>query len=441
MSDSTNSSFRFRYRFHAAGQGLFSSGSLIGPGTINPFHWVFDCGSTSSKKVLRPKIESYRDLVIGNSLDLLCISHFDNDHVSGLSDLLSGLHVRTVVMPYLSATERLILGSRCRKPSSQYIRFLSNPVLFLLNEAASVDQIVLVGRDQSGDAGENTNVPLDPSPERRESWDLKLAVSSYGDPRKLVTARTYSLAREKGTTLIAANDSFDAVAVHHACYPAAWEFKFFHKPIDSIHEDNFRMIVANCLPSGEIPANGTELASALRYKPTRKRIKNCYENLVCRLPREDINSTSLCVYSGPNLENFQTSRTSQPWPNPVLGGHDLPFYGMPSSPEICSILYTGDADFSVRPNRDELREFLGHERWRNIFILQVPHHGSKFNWEIGSSNEFGHSYSLFCADEHNRQYKHPSREVILDLLNRNPLVANKDTGWSWRGVALFAANP
>jgi hypothetical protein len=110
-----------------------------------------------------------------------------------------------------------------------------------------------------------------------------------------------------------------------------------------------------------------------------------------------------------------------------------------------SLLYTGDADFSLPDNRQELRDFLSDPknaipvpiRWDQVAILQVPHHGSSFNWQVGTAIEFLHRWSVFCADETHRGYKHPHREVLLDLLHRGPLLANKHQGWNWHGTVHF----
>jgi beta-lactamase superfamily II metal-dependent hydrolase len=91
----------------------------------------------------------------------------------------------------------------------------------------------------------------------------------------------------------------------------------------------------------------------------------------------------------------------------------------------------------LKKNRSELMQFLAEDRWRHVWVLQVPHHGSRNNWEIGAASEFTHGHSVFCADETHRGYQHPHREVVIDLIHRGPVLANKQIGWTFHGNACF----
>ena len=114
-----------------------------------------------------------------------------------------------------------------------------------------------------------------------------------------------------------------------------------------------------------------------------------------------------------------------PWP----GRHQRP-----------AILYLGDADLQPNEHRDELKRFLTDERWQSIYVLQIPHHGSKHNWQIGSANEFHHQWSVFSADPLYKHH-HPDQAVLLDLLGRNPLLVDRIAGVGWSGLCHFANRP
>lgn len=176
----------------------------------------------------------------------------------------------------------------------------------------------------------------------------------------------------------------------------------------------------------------------LIYGKCATTIKVIYKAL---LPKgESVNSTSLCVYIGPDLDRVQDCWTAEPSPQPILGPCDVSCrLHLPPLHCLVSILYAGDANFKVRSNRLELLEFLIRERWHRIAILQVPHHGSRNNWETGSAADFPQRYSVFCGDEARRSPGHPHREVVLDLLHRGPLLANRSSGWSLRGGGAFAS--
>lgn len=436
--------FQFTYRFHPAGQGIFASGTVADVESSVPFHWVFDCGSVSTAHVMRVA-QSYRNIVIEDSLDLLCISHFDHDHVSGLAALLSGLHVGTVVLPYYSKLETLILGSRYTRPAPEYLQFLGNPIAYILERAASVRTIIIVGSPPD-DGPPFPNLPARPpnieGPRNSESpkrlWTFNPEkLSASAEPPILDTA-TLHAAAECGTLLCNESSSF----MGYGCpitSSARWEFLFFHKPLEHAGVPFIHRRVASQLAAIRRKTPKADLTTILSDPESRKKIRAAYSTglVDLGLQNESINSTSLSLYAGPELERFQGSDLSPPWPHPFIGRHLYYHGGIHHFLDFCSVLYTGDADLQPPANRQELKSFLTLPRWQRIALLQVPHHGSRNNWQIGSAREFSHHYSVFCADEFHQKFKHPHREVLLDLTNQNPVLANKTNGCSWHGRAYF----
>jgi len=95
---------------HAVGHGGFHTGAM-GRGSAR-LRWVYDCGSLRSAGQTRLSTEIER-LATGTdgekrNIDLLFISHFDRDHVSGIVELMSKVDVGTVIIPYLDDLERTI---------------------------------------------------------------------------------------------------------------------------------------------------------------------------------------------------------------------------------------------------------------------------------------------------------------------------------------------
>lgn len=87
---------RFTRSFHAVGQGAFYSED-IEQNRQRIFRMVYDCGSLTLKKAeLKKRIES--DFAGDLNVDLLFISHFDQDHVNGVTNLKP----QTVILPFLS---------------------------------------------------------------------------------------------------------------------------------------------------------------------------------------------------------------------------------------------------------------------------------------------------------------------------------------------------
>lgn len=102
MSDQT---YHFTYDFHPVGQGLFASGSISQNHQKEPFfHWVYDCGTSSSQKLIESAI--YR-LNHFKRLDLVTLSHFDHDHISGICQLAGNFEIDTLMLPYMALEQRL----------------------------------------------------------------------------------------------------------------------------------------------------------------------------------------------------------------------------------------------------------------------------------------------------------------------------------------------
>ena len=93
------SQMRMVRTIHPVGQGAFYSERFVDSDGKTVFLAVYDCGSTNRKK-LNYEIEGYfhEDDVI----DLLFISHLDNDHVNGVQKLLERqVPVKHLVLPFM----------------------------------------------------------------------------------------------------------------------------------------------------------------------------------------------------------------------------------------------------------------------------------------------------------------------------------------------------
>ena len=221
--------FHFHYRFHPAGQGVFASGTLRNNDSGRHFHWVYDCGSTAPKKVLKPAIERYRDMFEGERLDLLCISHFDQDHVNGLALLLKDLHVGTIVMPYYTFEERMYMLAKHSSPDEDYVRFLQRPQEFIITAASSVQRLIIVGGEGSSNA-ENRNDSRDEL--GGEAWYLTPKRSLAGATEPYIEDNVIELANANNIKLEQAPTSF-GINVSYSNDQPRWEFLFFHKPIET----------------------------------------------------------------------------------------------------------------------------------------------------------------------------------------------------------------
>lgn len=78
---------------HPVGQGAFYSETFISEGFGHLLSVVYDCGSSTGKKIIEPMIEKLE------CFGLLFISHFHNDHINMVEKLLDKNDAALVVIP------------------------------------------------------------------------------------------------------------------------------------------------------------------------------------------------------------------------------------------------------------------------------------------------------------------------------------------------------
>ncbi|MFO1344702.1 MAG: hypothetical protein U1E85_00250 [Rhodocyclaceae bacterium] len=128
-------------RQEPVGHGGFHHG-VVGAGSPS-IRWIYDCGSWHKKDILKRRIDELtercrRHVRPTTDVDLLFISHFDGDHVSGLGMLLERnqedrLRVDTAVIPYLSPVARfrtLAAAAARDKCSSALIDAVAQPAKY-----------------------------------------------------------------------------------------------------------------------------------------------------------------------------------------------------------------------------------------------------------------------------------------------------------------------
>lgn len=125
---------RVRRTFHPVGQGAFytemfcdqKGGQVV----------VYDCGSETGSKAmymqLDDQIDLFKNKFVRKPIDVLFISHFHADHISGIDRLLANVKVKTTIIPMLDwATFTL---TRVRN----LLQYYTNDPVFAL----SIDRII-----------------------------------------------------------------------------------------------------------------------------------------------------------------------------------------------------------------------------------------------------------------------------------------------------------
>lgn len=411
-------------RFHGIGQGLFYSGSLsFGSDSrqrdSSSFHFVYDCGSESKKSYLEKEVTEYKRLRLNDDqIDLLIISHLHRDHINGLELLLKekDIKVRSVILPYLEPAERLILMISDERRPTWYSNFLRNPTRYLLDKG--VKQIFyLTGRGREGDI-----VPDDPpgdSPiERNEEMLFPDFHSMERDRESEERARmeddilSPEVAFLKDTSPLALR--------------GLWQFSFYVAPVKLSNLEKFKKCVEDFFLKRE--PNKRDFIEILKKKRLTRELKGCYEVI-----SKNMNATSLGCLHGPIFRiQFSIELNKYGFPVPfemIMSGYDF----KRCLDDIYECLFYEYCDRCKR-NLESLRskeytillgdmntkkEWIGlRRRYENylsrIRFLQIPHHGSRYNWDSSIVNDIDPQRYVITAALKNR-HNHPHGEVIRNI--------------------------
>ncbi|MBA8821850.1 hypothetical protein FHW00_004209 [Ochrobactrum sp. P6BSIII] len=165
------------------GQGLFSTGAIVtenGP----RFSWIYDCGTTSTDRLLSDaiaKAHRQRALLSLSGIDLAVLSHFDKDHISGFSRLVRSSPIRVILLPYLTPLQRLVLAlQQGLSADDAELGFYVDPVGYLRGlDGGDIGEIIFVLPSDRDDGP--LPPPMDPRPDHEGPGKLPLRYE-YGEP-------------------------------------------------------------------------------------------------------------------------------------------------------------------------------------------------------------------------------------------------------------------
>ena len=433
-----------KHQFHAVGHGTFFT-SNVEDFEGGCFRWGYDCGSKRPSRV-EEAVETltYSQAWLDDTeLDMVVVSHFDNDHINGLELLLERHKVKQLVLPYMSLKTRLAhmsssnQGEAC---SASTASFTLNPAKHLVDRGLSgrVGTIVMVrGGGEGGalDVGAPLPDPGDPDAQVNFRWDDVLADEDADEYSKAIFAR-------------AVTDKPQVQILSH------------HRPVKASSGLPFEFIFYNtALPSGVTKRSGLPLSAvhseidfifrtyrlqAPGRKPRkgwRKRIKECYDKhfgsngherndiSLCVLARPLINEVDFpeCVLGTPTAPDCdevlevcpEWPRCPLCWPNRYVAGCERSI--SPSGRQ--ALLLTGDLALDCA-EIGAMQGHFGNWRWQQIGLAQVPHHGSRHSWTVGNAARFGNAQFVQCVPTVSKYNDHPHPAVVADLGTTRTHVAN-----------------
>jgi hypothetical protein len=399
---------KVKHRFFPVGQGLFASGSVkllqrIHNDAPVSYRWVYDCGTSGAKRLVSNAITDLKRSCDGDKIDLLTLSHFHTDHISGVVELLNKIGAKTVMLPWAPLWHRLLIGfDQGLRADDREMLFFVDPVQYFNQEAVDrFEQVLFV----LPSGGEGSPFPAEPTEDLGDrdkpsvpgelvsNDELDLADTHWGNrARKLRPGRTLS-----------------ALGV--------WEFIPYNDP-DTRPSD----------PTGfaaKVDTFRDQLLNGLLHERNTA-LDNLRTLYKANFRGKAMNDLSLMLYGGAvghwSGQSFCNCE--------CLFGRLLGSCGCWKTHETRgAILLTGDGNLKSAAKWDKLEEHLNARRAQGTSVFQVAHHGSRANWYEGLAERVAPTISVFSSDPCGSYY-HPHAEVLRDFWPHRPIQVDQHSGFS-----------
>lgn len=418
------------FEFRPVGQGLFGVGELIDPRNApswqGSYRWVYDCGTNSAKRYLEESISRLSSRWSSHdetrpTLDLVVVSHFDHDHISGLVSLLSKFHVRDLLLPYVPLWQRLEIAFMAGLSyRSALTRFLLNPVAFVAQlPGVSVERFLFAsaGGDtpdlQQFAKGGDPDFPsadegTDAQGRDDERWPVRVLTTRQAPDEDEVACL-----ESADNALSRVNARVEYMKLGQAITVAGvWEFVPYNdSELSHRVTSTFKSHVAKLRDRLLAASNSSDRQDALDRLKARFDLRFGSTGLRRNL-------ISLFMYVGPVLP-AQVTRARRGLVAGTLLESIFYQYRIPSR-RFGAVLYTGDGFLDTTKRLSKLKTYIGPVRFSRIEVLQVMHHGSRHNWFEGIAKEFSPAISIFSSDP-SRKRSHPHAEVVKDFLSYGPV--------------------
>lgn len=350
--------------FLPVGQGAFCIEQFK-----NGVNVVYDCGSQTDVEIVEKMIESTFDR--GEEIYAVFISHLHSDHINGLEFLLKYCRVKTLYLPYLTPQDILIstlIQDITQGGSTQFAReFIADCEGALKryckrNDFALPEVKYLLSQEDLNDLGPQ----------------IESSINQYLSPGTPVYVSV-------GTP----------------------ERKWKYMPYNLKNTERKRKLIGELKRIGVEAGDFDSIKKKISTKSGMTEIRKAYEKIPGGL-----NTNSMVVYSGPDSSGQSVVR-QRFVANPFLAWGCCECYG--SIHPGC--LYMGDFDASGKSSFSSLDKFYS-DYWDKIGVLQIPHHGSKHNFNVDLLSR-GSFYIIFAGADN--MYKHPHAKVLKEIvMNREP---------------------
>lgn len=373
---------------HPVGQGGFYTERFKEISSLKKksYNVVYDCGSDTGKagNGISRYVQREIDSVFSKNekIDIVFISHLDNDHINGVEYLMREHDVRNICIPLLNSNEKLLALVKCAveglKETSFVYKFILDPVESVRG-LPKPPRIIFVS-------------PLGENFENRE--------------RSILSINQFSDNLKTGNQIVLENSESIGIPGLHGKRGYFWIYLPVNLDGAELSKKLEGYLNEEKIP---VPANSEEIKMLLKKRSAFKKLKAFYQ----ALPHGGINAHSMMVYSGPceedscRLADFR--RLAYPdWPSRLYA--HFYYEKLYRYPKYSGCMYTGD--FAVDKIKWSRVKTYCAPLIDHVGVLQIPHHGSRHNYDpcMLKSNPV-----CFISAGRSNKYGHPDRSVMEDV--------------------------
>ena len=365
-----------KFKLWPVGQGLFYSGNID-----KKFNFIYDCGG--DVPYIDIAVDKYISEMKINELDMLIISHFDEDHINGLPRLFSRVKkISKIFIPYYGGI-------------STYLLLLTYMYIYDVNLLDTDSEIIFVDTVLEGER------------------DREEFIGVFGDN----LTETYNIDDKFKTD----NIKLSKLRRQVVKFKDLWKFKFYNtylkkgiSSFDIVKEINNIMNNYSC-------TGLYDLLSQIKNTKIKKDLKDVY-NKFCMscYGNSKQNQSSLCVYHSPMNCNCKY-RKILVFSNEKNGFYYPIFDYNPLSYNDNGTMLVGDISLKVQSRSDKFDNFCKHyaNELINTKFFLTPHHGSANNWNRNILNNCPNASFFLNSAGLNNKYYHPNFTVISDIISSN----------------------
>lgn len=345
--------------FLPVGQGAFYCEQFWENTETERVNIIYDCGSSTNVKLVEEQIKN--NFEKNEIIHAVFISHLDNDHINGIPFLLRYCRVQKIFFPLLTDSNANYIKLYNLIKNNEKESFASS---FVDDPYKAFDQLNIEHSPRLYQIGENEQ-----EYNRIDALTIPLGVN-------------------------VANIIFENTFIKCDLYTKWVYIPYNFRQADRIKQlqDELYKLFGKNMNNEDIQVfweNGTEIE--------RENIKKCYKAV-----KGSFNTNSLILYSGMKERCYRQS----------VAETICYRYCCNCNQKSVGCLYMGDYDASGKYKWKELINAYS-AYWNNIGSIQIPHHGSKHNYNKELSKM--DAYYIISAGRNN-SYQHPHSLVIKDLL-------------------------